>query len=72
VKINRLAQLIGDTLENVNAALGEMIDRDLIEAEIDQPEKAIIFLRMEATRDRGISKFCATVGDLTSKIKEGQ
>ena len=61
VGINRLAQLIGDTQDNVEAQLSAMIDAKRLDAVIDQPEKMVVFLPDKEKRDRDILRFCTTV-----------
>jgi tetratricopeptide (TPR) repeat protein len=73
VKINRLASLIGDTPANVHRELGTMIERDVIRAEIDQPENTVIFLGEKlGSRDEAIAAFCMAVGQVKSRLKEFQ
>lgn len=61
VGINRLAQLIGDTPDNVETQLGAMISAKRINALIDQPRNTVIFLPAADQRDRDILAFCDTV-----------
>jgi hypothetical protein len=73
VKIPRLAQLIGDTPENVEAQLGKMIDSGTINAEIDQPESVVVFTNGDpVAKDQVISKFCTVVADLIKCLKDDE
>jgi hypothetical protein len=73
VRIARLAQLIGDTPENVEAQLGEMIDAGTICAEIDQPEGIVVFGGGSSLeRDEVILKFCTVVGDLVKCLRDDE
>jgi hypothetical protein len=70
VKIARLAQLIGDTPEHVEAQLGKMIDAGTIQAEIDQPERIVVFTSSaEDIGDKNIVTFCGAVSDLAATLK---
>jgi hypothetical protein len=69
VKLTRLAQLIGDTPENVGVQLGNMIDAGTIEAEIDHPENAVIFLLKDPGKsDKRIEQFCELVQEVVKLL----
>jgi hypothetical protein len=73
VKIPRLAELVGDTSENVEDQLGRMIDAGTMSAEIDQPAGIVIFTRLDpGAKDRVIAKFCAAVTDLVKGVRDAE
>jgi hypothetical protein len=70
VKLTRLAQLIGNTPENVAGQLGRMIDAGTIQAEIDQPDRSVLFLTDDPDRhDKAIAAFCTAVSDVAADLK---
>jgi hypothetical protein len=73
VRIPRIAQLIGDTPENVEAQLGEMIDAGTIAAEIDQPDGVVVFTSGDPLQKDGvILRFCTVVEDLVKCLKDDE
>jgi hypothetical protein len=71
VKLIRLAQLIGDTPENISVQLGKMIDAGMIEAEIDQPEKLVMFLTKDSEKqEKSIEEFCVAVSEIAARVKD--
>jgi hypothetical protein len=69
VKLTRLAQLIGDTPDNVGTQLGTMIEAGTIQAEIDHPDRSVIFLGKDQNKhDKKIEAFCGRVQDVVKNL----
>lgn len=72
VGISRLAQLIGDPYDKVEAQLERMIQNGTLKAVIDQPTSMVVFLQEDEDRDKkkdkDIDQFCARVRDIVLQI----
>lgn len=74
IRIDRLAQIVGDTPSSVYTALNEMISSGSLKALIDQPSYSVEFEseNKRALKDKSIQQFCLSIAELSGKIREFQ
>jgi hypothetical protein len=71
VKIQRLAQLIGDSADQVTRQLVDMIAAKVLRATIDQTEDVVIFSEERADRkDQEILEFCDAVNEVVRLLPD--
>ena len=70
IKIDRLAQIVGDTQENVTNILEAMIKKNTLKAKIDQPTLSVEFQQsnQNEAKDLSIQQYCKSVNGIASKI----
>lgn len=72
IQIDRLAQIVGDSPDNVYHMLSEMINNKSLKASIDQPQWSVEFAHenKRSLKDKSIRDFCLSVSETSAKIKE--
>ena len=72
IRIDRLAQIVGDTPSNVNNSLKEMISKGSLNALIDQPTNSVEFSseNKRTFKDKSIQQFCLSIAEVSTKIRD--